>query len=208
MPLVTIQMGLESIMLSVISQTDKDRYIILLICEISKKQVRQTRRYTEQMLVTRGEGRGRRWAKQVKGVHCMVMDDNQNFCDKRLQCINSQFIWCVPETYIMLKRYYKNSGVIIGFNQQTCPASHYISRLRLMCPQTNLQSYNIPFSNQVLLVNSLQLSFPTPLLPLYQLNFYTNPPILMSPIFQPPSLLLKTMSNVLSYTTISYPYNC
>ena len=69
-PFATTWMGTEGTMLNEISQTEKDKYcIILLICGSKKqKQIKQNRNSlinTQNKLVLRGEGE---WVKKVKEI--------------------------------------------------------------------------------------------------------------------------------------------
>ena len=65
MPFAATQMGLETVMLSEVSQAEKDRYVISLVCGIGKKMVKWTylrRRnrfsdFKSKLMVTRREWR-------------------------------------------------------------------------------------------------------------------------------------------------------
>ena len=82
-----MKMDLGGIMLCEISQTEKDRYhMILLILFFTLKKNEHTKQNRNKfidtqnsLVVTRGEG-GCRWAKWVKGVSCMVTDDSWTYC--------------------------------------------------------------------------------------------------------------------------------
>ena len=85
LPFATAWMDLESIMLSEISQLEKDKYcVISLICGmffkiIINEQIKQSKNkhidIENRLVVTRGEWVGLR-GKWVKGVNCMVPDGN------------------------------------------------------------------------------------------------------------------------------------